>query len=56
MINEHIIVVVKLLGNDYFVDPGINGRVILKYVLEKSSMKLRTEFYCCRIGVIGWPS
>jgi hypothetical protein len=43
----------NLKGRDNSEDLGIDGRIILDYVLEKYGGKMWTEFICLRRGPSG---
>jgi hypothetical protein len=33
---------------------GVDGMIVLKYILKKYCVKLWTRFICLRIGFFGW--
>jgi len=43
----------NLKGKDYFKDPGVDGRIVLKCILEKLDGKVWTGFIALRIGTRG---
>jgi hypothetical protein len=50
MKNAYKISVGSFKGRDYLEDLGIEGRIILKWILEKQNRNLWTGFICLRIG------
>jgi hypothetical protein len=43
----------NLKGRDHEEDLGVDGRLILEWILEKQNWKLWTVFIWLRIGIIG---
>jgi hypothetical protein len=44
----------NLKGRDCSEDIGVDGMIILEWILEKYDGKLRTGFIWLRIGTNGW--
>jgi hypothetical protein len=41
------------LKRDYREDQGVDGRIILKWILRKHDLRVWTGFICLRIGIGG---
>jgi hypothetical protein len=45
----------SLKGRDHLDDLGVDGRIILKWILWKQGWRVLTEFMLLRIGTGGGP-
>jgi len=41
-------------NGDYLEDPGLDGRVILNWILNKFNWREWTEFFWLRIETVDW--